>query len=125
MCLFLSPNHIQTPARDLSLKFNFVMSVPNLLCPMGLQFTCVMYMPVSCGDCNEVAFHGDESQQLQREVALLYPFSFSKARLPSAATKLLKMKMELWRFRLIPLDCEGWLTAFLSDGKIHGAAEAS
>lgn len=71
---------------------------PQFTVPNGSAVTCMMYMPVSCRDCNEVAFHGDESQQLKREVAFLYPFSFSEAQLPSATTKLLKMKMQLWRF---------------------------
>ena len=55
MCLFISPNHFQKLAYDLSLKFNFIMSVPNLLRPMGLQLhvwcTCLSLAEITQWGC--------------------------------------------------------------------------
>lgn len=90
----------------------------------GSTVTCAMCSPLSCRDYNEVAFHRGESQRLKREVALFYSLSYSKAQLHSATKKLLKMRMQLWQFRLIPPDCEGRLTAFLPDCKNYSAGEA-
>lgn len=38
MCLFISANHIQKACYDLSLKFNFIMSGPNLPCPVAHSY---------------------------------------------------------------------------------------
>lgn len=119
MCLFISPNHIQKLAYDLSLKFNFIMSVPNLLCPMGLQLR-VWHTRLSPAEITQWGCipRWCIRRAGEREGALFYPLPSSKARLHSGTTELLKMKTHAALAILVNSSgLGGWLAAFLSDWK--------